>query len=150
MNVRMWEHAATQANAALLRERGAVLVGPEEGELAEGEWGMGRMGEPPAIARSALAALPARGAGTLAGRAVLVTAGGTREPIDGVRFLGNRSSGRMGAALRRGGRRARAPGHDPARQRGVRPASGESWSGRDGRRPRTRGARAGRPAPTSC
>jgi len=98
MNVRMWEHPATAANVALLRERGALVVGPEEGELAEGEWGMGRMSEPGAIAACVLALMrPATG--PLAGRTVLVTAGGTREPIDAVRCLGNRSSGRMGAAL---------------------------------------------------
>jgi phosphopantothenoylcysteine decarboxylase/phosphopantothenate--cysteine ligase len=97
MNVRMWEHPATRANVALLVARGVRLVGPEEGALAEGEHGAGRMAEPPAIvaAVEALLSAPAR---TLAGVRVLVTAGGTREPLDGVRFLGNRSSGRMGAA----------------------------------------------------
>jgi phosphopantothenoylcysteine decarboxylase/phosphopantothenate--cysteine ligase len=97
MNVRMWEHPATQAAAALLRARGAVLVGPEPGELAEGEVGMGRLAQPEAI-HAAVAAL-LRPGGSLAGRSVLVTAGGTREPLDPVRFLGNRSSGRMGVAL---------------------------------------------------
>ena len=99
MNVRMWEHAATRANVATLRARGAALVGPEEGELAEGEWGMGRMSEPPAIAAALDALLASPADGPLAGRAVLVTAGGTREPIDDVRVIANRSSGRMGAAL---------------------------------------------------
>jgi phosphopantothenoylcysteine decarboxylase/phosphopantothenate--cysteine ligase len=97
MNVRMWEHAATRANAATLAARGVVLVGPEEGALAEGEWGMGRMSEPAAIATAISTLLQPRG--PLSGRRVLVTAGGTREPLDAVRFLGNRSSGRMGAAL---------------------------------------------------
>lgn len=101
MNVRMWEHAATQANARLLVERGAELVGPETGELAEGETGAGRMAEPETIAARVTALLAARRAadGPLRGARVLVTAGGTREPLDGVRFLGNRSSGRMGVAL---------------------------------------------------
>ncbi len=97
MNVRMWEHPATQANVALLRSRGAIVVGPEAGDLAEGEVGMGRMARPEDIL-AAVAAL-ARPAGPLVGRTVLVTAGGTREPIDPVRYLGNRSSGRMGVAL---------------------------------------------------
>ena len=98
MNVRMWEHPATQANVARLRERGVAFVGPESGVLAEGEQGAGRMAEPAQVI-AAIEALIGRGAGTLSGRRVLVTAGGTREPLDGVRFLGNRSSGRMGAAL---------------------------------------------------
>jgi phosphopantothenoylcysteine decarboxylase/phosphopantothenate--cysteine ligase len=97
MNVRMWQHPATRANVATLAERGAVLVGPEEGALAEGEWGMGRMSEPAAIAVAIDALLQPRT--SLTGRRVLVTSGGTREPLDPVRFLGNRSSGRMGAAL---------------------------------------------------
>ena len=102
MNARMWEHSATQANAALLRERGVELIGPEEGELAEGETGLGRMTEPEAIFARCEAILDG---GPLAGKRVLVTAGGTREPLDAVRFLGNRSSGRMGAALAEEARR---------------------------------------------
>jgi phosphopantothenoylcysteine decarboxylase/phosphopantothenate--cysteine ligase len=102
MNTRMWEHAATQASAALLRERGVELIGPEEGELAEGESGPGRMSEPEAILARCEAIL---GGGPLAGKRVLVTAGGTREPLDAVRFLGNRSSGRMGVALAEEARR---------------------------------------------
>ena len=102
MNTRMWEHAATQANAATLRERGVELIGPEAGELAEGEVGLGRMTEPEEIARR-IEALLGDGAtampSPLAGAHVLVSAGGTREPLDAVRFLGNRSSGRMGVAL---------------------------------------------------
>ncbi len=98
MNVRMWEHPATQANAARLRERGVHFAGPAEGALAEGEHGAGRMAEPHEIV-AAVEALLARTTGSLAGRTVLVTAGGTREPLDGVRYLGNRSSGRMGVAL---------------------------------------------------
>jgi phosphopantothenoylcysteine decarboxylase/phosphopantothenate--cysteine ligase len=97
MNVRMWEHPATQANVALLRSRGAVIVGPDEGELAEGEHGVGRMAQPADI--HAVLATLLRPSGPLAGRNVLVTAGGTREPLDPVRYIGNRSSGRMGIAL---------------------------------------------------
>ncbi len=96
MNVRMWQHAATQANLATLRSRGIVLVGPDEGEMACHEFGPGRLAEPPAI----LAAIEAQfAAGPLAGRHVLVTAGPTHEPIDPVRYLGNRSSGKQGYAI---------------------------------------------------
>jgi phosphopantothenoylcysteine decarboxylase / phosphopantothenate---cysteine ligase len=103
MNPRMWAHAATRANVAVLRDRGAELVGPDEGELAEGEWGVGRMAEPEEIL-ARIDALLAK-AGSLAGKRVLVTAGGTREPLDQVRFVGNRSSGRMGVALAEEARR---------------------------------------------
>ena len=103
MNVRMWEHPATQANVALLRERGVDLIGPEAGELAEGESGLGRMSEPEAIYARIRELLGETDA--LAGKTVLVTAGGTREPLDSVRFLGNRSSGRMGVALAEEARR---------------------------------------------
>ena len=104
MNVRMWEHPATQANVDLLRARGIELVGPVAGDLAEGESGMGRMAEPKEIAERAEALLAPAG-GALAGRHVVVSAGGTREPLDAVRFLGNRSSGRMGVALAEEARR---------------------------------------------
>jgi phosphopantothenoylcysteine decarboxylase / phosphopantothenate---cysteine ligase len=97
MNTRMWEHPATRANLETLRSRGYDVVGPEAGELAEGEVGVGRLSEPEAILARCQTALAA--ASQLAGRRVLVTAGGTREPLDAVRFLGNRSSGRMGVAL---------------------------------------------------
>jgi phosphopantothenoylcysteine decarboxylase/phosphopantothenate--cysteine ligase len=97
MNPRMWSHAATRANAETLRARGVVLVGPDEGETAEGELGVGRMAEPEEIVHAAELLLA--GTGPLAGKRVLVSAGGTREPIDAVRFVGNRSSGRMGVAL---------------------------------------------------
>jgi phosphopantothenoylcysteine decarboxylase/phosphopantothenate--cysteine ligase len=103
MNVRMWAHAATQANATLLAERGVELIGPEEGELAEGETGVGRMTEPEEIFARCQVLLGA--GGKLQGRRVLVSAGGTREPLDAVRFLGNRSSGRMGVALAEEARR---------------------------------------------
>src|SRR2546423_3900226 len=105
MNTRMWSHPATQANVALLHERGVELIGPEEGELAEGESGVGRMAEPEAIAARCEELLRPP---SLQGRRVLVTAGGTREPLDSVRFLGNRSSGRMGVALAREARRRSA------------------------------------------
>ena len=98
MNARMWAHPATQANAETLRARGIELIGPNEGELAEGEWGVGRMTEPEQIF-SRCEALLAPSNSLLQGKHVLVTAGGTREPLDAVRFLGNRSSGRMGVAL---------------------------------------------------
>lgn len=97
MNPRMWSHAATRANAETLRARGVVLVGPDEGETAEGELGVGRMSEPEDVVRAAETLLA--GTGPLAGKRVLISAGGTREPIDAVRFVGNRSSGRMGVAL---------------------------------------------------
>ena len=97
MNPRMWSHPATQANVEQLRARGAFFVGPEEGETAEGEWGVGRMAEPALIFTRCRELLGE--SETLAGRRVLVSAGGTREPVDAVRFLGNRSSGRMGVAL---------------------------------------------------
>src|SRR6059058_6002120 len=98
MNPRMWSHAATRANAQALLERGVVLVGPDEGETAEGELGVGRMAEPDEILRAATSLLfPSNS--LLQGKAVLVSAGGTREPLDAVRYVGNRSSGRMGFAL---------------------------------------------------
>src|SRR5512133_278607 len=97
MNPRMWSNAATQANVEALRVRGVELVGPEEGDTAEGEVGVGRMSEPVEILERATSLLERRE--QLRGRRVLVTAGGTREPLDAVRFLGHRSSGRMGSAL---------------------------------------------------
>jgi phosphopantothenoylcysteine decarboxylase/phosphopantothenate--cysteine ligase len=100
MNTRMWNHPATRANVELLRTRGVQLVGPEEGELAEGGRGIGRMAEPTTILEGAEALLAGQaGENGLQGTTVVVTAGGTREPIDAVRFVGNRSSGRMGAAI---------------------------------------------------
>ena len=97
MNPRMWRSEAVQANVELVQARGVELVGPDEGETAEGEVGLGRMPEPDQIFERVAAALERRE--QLRGRRVVVTAGGTREPLDAVRFLGNRSSGRMGAAL---------------------------------------------------
>src|SRR3954449_3221188 len=98
MNPRMWSHPATRANAEALRARGVVLVGPDEGETAEGELGVGRMAEPDEILRAATSLLFASNS-LLQGKTVLVSAGGTRGPLDAVRFVGNRSSGRMGVAL---------------------------------------------------
>ena len=103
MNVRMWEHPATQDNLRALQERGVDVIGPEEGELAEGDHGVGRMSEPEAIFARCLELLGA--AGPLRGKQVLVSAGGTREPLDSVRFVGNRSSGKMGVAVAREARR---------------------------------------------
>jgi phosphopantothenoylcysteine decarboxylase/phosphopantothenate--cysteine ligase len=111
MNVRMWLHAATQANMALLAARGIQVVGPDEGAMACNEYGSGRMSEPPSIVAAIEALLaPARPlAGTpaplagrhapLAGKHAIVTSGPTREPIDPVRYIANRSSGRQGHAI---------------------------------------------------
>jgi phosphopantothenoylcysteine decarboxylase/phosphopantothenate--cysteine ligase len=98
MDAAMWEHPATQANAALLRERGVVFAGPELGRLASGRIGSGRMAEPAAIAEAVRWALGRR-SGDLAGRRIVVSAGPTYEPLDPVRFIGNRSSGKMGFAV---------------------------------------------------
>ena len=103
MNPRMWAHPATRANVEALVTRAVELIGPDEGELAEGEWGVGRMAEPEEIFALVQALLGE--VGPLAGKHVLVSAGGTREPIDSVRFVGNRSSGRMGVALAEEARR---------------------------------------------
>jgi phosphopantothenoylcysteine decarboxylase / phosphopantothenate---cysteine ligase len=97
MNVNMWNHPATQANIATLRQRGVAIVEPGTGELACGMVGAGRMAEPEAISAAVLSALGGRH--DLAGEVVLVTAGGTREALDPVRYIGNRSSGKMGYAL---------------------------------------------------
>lgn len=97
MNVRMWLHAATQANMATLAERGIAAIGPDEGAMACNEYGPGRLAEPAAILEVITAMLlPDR---RLAGRHILVTSGPTHEPIDPVRYLANRSSGRQGHAI---------------------------------------------------
>lgn len=96
MNVRMWQHPATQRNLAQLRDDGVLFVGPDEGDMACGEYGPGRLAEPPAILAAIRAALSA---GPLAGRHVLVTSGPTHEPIDPVRYIANRSSGAQGTAV---------------------------------------------------
>lgn len=98
MHTEMWEHPATTENVARLRQRGAVLVGPDVGPLMGGDVGAGRLVPPERVLDAVRVALPAS-AGDLAGRRLLVTAGGTREPVDPVRYLGNRSSGRMGFAI---------------------------------------------------
>jgi len=100
MNDRMYDHPATRANLDLLRARGTVVLEPEVGQLAsKGEWGVGRLPDPAALLRTVEALVEAGAPRPLDGLGVLVTAGGTREPIDGVRYVGNRSSGRMGFAL---------------------------------------------------
>jgi phosphopantothenoylcysteine decarboxylase/phosphopantothenate--cysteine ligase len=102
MNTNMYEHAATRANVAILRERGVTIVEPDTGRLAsKGEQGVGRLAEPARLLAACEAALanPSASPGSLAGVSVLVTAGGTREAIDSVRYIGNSSSGRMGLAL---------------------------------------------------
>lgn len=102
MNVRMWEHAATQANLATLAGRGVMRVGPGEGDMACGEWGMGRMAEPDRIVAAIeafFAGAAAPTAGRLQGRRALVTSGPTYEPIDPVRYIANRSSGKQGHAI---------------------------------------------------
>jgi phosphopantothenoylcysteine decarboxylase/phosphopantothenate--cysteine ligase len=96
MNVRMWQHPATQRNVATLRGDGIVMVGPDDGHMACGEFGPGRMAEVPAIVAAVEAAL--RG-GPLAGKRAIVTSGPTHEPIDPVRYIANRSSGAQGTAI---------------------------------------------------
>ena len=99
MNVRMWLHAATQRNLARLKGDGVAFVGPDEGAMACGEFGPGRMAEPAAIFDAAMAMLGAGAGGPLAGKHVLITAGPTAEPIDPVRVITNRSSGKQGYAI---------------------------------------------------
>lgn len=96
MHTEMWEHPATVANVATLRSRGVTIVGPDSGRLTGTDVGPGRMSEPEAIAAAALAIVGER---DLMGRHLVISAGGTREPLDPVRFIGNRSSGRQGVAL---------------------------------------------------
>ncbi|WAC65850.1 bifunctional phosphopantothenoylcysteine decarboxylase/phosphopantothenate--cysteine ligase CoaBC [Agrococcus sp. SL85] len=98
MHTEMWEQPAVQANVRTLAERGATIVGPVAGALTGGDAGLGRMAEPSEVVAAALA-VAGRASGPLAGRTLVVAAGGTREPIDPVRFLGNRSSGAMGVAI---------------------------------------------------
>ncbi len=106
MNRRMWSHPATVANVALLASRGVGFVGPEDGEQACGETGVGRMSEPGAVVEAIRDRLSDDG--PLSGLRVVVTAGPTREPVDPVRYLTNRSSGRMGYAIARAAREAGA------------------------------------------
>ena len=98
MNVRMWEHAATQANLATLHGRGIAVVGPDEGDMACGEYGPGRMAEPEAIFAAIQGKLDG-GPRDLAGKRIVVTSGPTHEPIDPVRYIANRSSGKQGQAV---------------------------------------------------
>jgi phosphopantothenoylcysteine decarboxylase/phosphopantothenate--cysteine ligase len=99
MNVRMWLHPATQRNLAMLKADGVAVVGPSEGAMAEAEHGPGRLAEPLEIVAAVETLLGRRKAGALAGKRVLVTSGPTHEPIDPVRYLANRSSGRQGHAI---------------------------------------------------
>ena len=99
MNVRMWLHSATQANLELLRTRGVTFVGPDDGEMACGEFGPGRMAEPDAIFAAIMHALSGPTTRPLCGKRALVTAGPTAEPLDPVRVLTNRSSGKQGYAI---------------------------------------------------
>jgi len=106
MHTEMWQNPATMANVATLRARGVRIVGPGSGQLTGADSGPGRMAEPDEIVAAVLAAAPGSPGGPahradLSGRRVLVTAGGTREPLDPVRFIGNRSSGKQGVALAR-------------------------------------------------
>ncbi len=134
MNTRMWRNAAVQENLAALRARGWHVVGPEAGELADGDVGEGRLAAPEEVARAAAQLLAPR---DLAGRRVLVTAGPTREPIDPVRFVSNPSSGRMGyavarAAARRGAEVVLVSGPtelpDPAGLRTIRVVTAEEMA----------------------
>ncbi len=100
MNVRMWEHPATKANLATLTSRGVRVVGPNEGSMACGEYGYGRMAEPLEIVAAAEAYFAER-SGPLAGKKAIVTSGPTHEPIDPVRYIANRSSGKQGHAIAR-------------------------------------------------
>ncbi|ODT89212.1 bifunctional phosphopantothenoylcysteine decarboxylase/phosphopantothenate--cysteine ligase CoaBC [Phenylobacterium sp. SCN 70-31] len=99
MNVRMWEHPATRRNRAQLQADGVLFVGPDEGAMACGEYGPGRMAEPSAIFEAIMTALSGPAARPLAGRRAVITAGPTAEPIDPVRLLTNRSSGKQGYAI---------------------------------------------------
>lgn len=102
MNVRMWEHAATQRNLARLKKDRVHFIGPDEGDMACGEFGPGRMSEPHDIARRAAALLDGRAdinSGPLSGKKIMVTAGPTHEPLDPVRYIANRSSGKQGYAI---------------------------------------------------
>jgi phosphopantothenoylcysteine decarboxylase / phosphopantothenate---cysteine ligase len=101
MNVRMWQHPATRRNVTTLRADGIHLVGPEEGEMACGEFGPGRMAEPEAIVSAIARLFSEKQKGPLTGRHVLITSGPTHEPLDPVRYIANRSSGKQGHALAR-------------------------------------------------
>ena len=132
MHTEMWEHPATVANVATLRARGAIVIEPAVGRLTGADTGKGRLPEPAEIFAVAARSWPRRrwAVPDLAGRHVVVTAGGTREPLDPVRFLGNRSSGKQGYAFARDRRGPGRPGDADRRERRrcpIRPAS--RWSG---------------------
>ena len=111
MNPRMWAHPATRRNLAQLAADGIAMVGPNAGEMAErGEAGIGRMAEPLEIVAAAEALLGAGSAGPLAGKRMLVTSGPTHEPIDPVRYIANRSSGKQGHAIAAAAARGRRRG----------------------------------------
>jgi len=99
MNVRMWEHAATQRNLATLKKDGIIIVGPDEGDMACGEYGPGRMAEPEAIADAIESHFAKTTNGPLTGQKIVITAGPTHEPLDPVRYIANRSSGKQGYAI---------------------------------------------------
>lgn len=103
MDGQMWEHAATRANVELLKSRGVIFAGPNAGRLATGRMGLGRLAEPVQIL-GALRAMLGERVGDLAGRTIVVSAGPTQEPIDPVRYVGNRSTGKMGFAIAEAGR----------------------------------------------
>ena len=145
MHSNMWLASATQANVATLRRRGVHVIDPETGALGSGDSGIGRLADPVSIARQALALLKAGGhsaqARTLAGRTIVVTAGGTREPIDPVRYLGNRSSGRQGVAIASAAARAGARVRLVGQHRRLRPGTDCAGSGGALRRQRAADAR---------
>lgn len=127
MHTEMWQHPATRANVATLRERGVHVLDPDSGRLTGADSGPGRLPEPDAIAAAALALVDPEGKPRpqdLAGRTVVVSAGGTREPLDPVRFLGNRSSGKQGVALARTAQARGARVTLVAAHLGVRPPAG--------------------------
>ena len=106
MNVRMWLHPATQRNVACLKQDGIGLIGPDEGAMACGEFGPGRMAEPLAILEVVIATLSAPASLPLSGKHVVITSGPTHEPIDPVRYIANRSSGKQGHAIARAAAKA--------------------------------------------
>ena len=153
MHTEMWEHPATQDNVATLRSRGAVVLEPAVGRLTGADTGKGRLPEPAQIfelaATCSRCGARRRDRQDLAGRRVVVSAGGTREYLDPVRFLGNRSSGLQGYALARGRGRARRRGHPGGRQRGAaRPGRRQGGPGRVDRPAARRRASSRAAAPT--
>ena len=121
MHTEMWEHPAVQDNLRLLRSRGVHVVEPESGRLAGGDVGAGRLADPATIVAAVDGLLAAEHEHDLTGLRVLVTAGGTREPIDPVRFIGNRSSGKQGHAVAEEAAAPRRQGHPRHHRRPSRP-----------------------------